>query len=203
MLGASLYIIVCSARNRLRVRLRRLREPRYLLGAIAGVAYLYFSFFARMRSSSGSARRRRARGAAEMPAELSMLAASGPAIVGVGLLATSAARLARADGQRTARFRRIGNSVSVSGAGVPARAADSPAPAFATRHPLRVGGRGSRHAVRVGSLTAAGRRGDLGAAHHQQGVLHRHHAGADTAGVVATRPRGAWRGCRWLSTWSR
>jgi len=36
MLFASLYIIVCSARNRLRVRLRRLREPRYLFGAIAG-----------------------------------------------------------------------------------------------------------------------------------------------------------------------
>ena len=49
MLGASLYIIVCSAKNRVRVRLRRLREPRYLIGAIVGVAYLYFSVFARIR----------------------------------------------------------------------------------------------------------------------------------------------------------
>ena len=30
----------CSARNRVRVRLRRLREPRYLIGAIVGAAYL-------------------------------------------------------------------------------------------------------------------------------------------------------------------
>src|SRR5213594_253385 len=36
MLSASLYIIFCSARNRIRVRLRRLREPQYLFGAIAG-----------------------------------------------------------------------------------------------------------------------------------------------------------------------
>ena len=48
MLSTSLYIIVCSARNRLRMRLRRLREPRYLIGAIVGAAYVYFSVFARM-----------------------------------------------------------------------------------------------------------------------------------------------------------
>ena len=40
MLSASLYITVCTTRNRLRVRLRRLREPRYLLGAIVGPAVL-------------------------------------------------------------------------------------------------------------------------------------------------------------------
>jgi hypothetical protein len=45
MLNASLYITLCTTRNRLRVRLRRLREPRYLLGAIVGTAYLYFSIF--------------------------------------------------------------------------------------------------------------------------------------------------------------
>ena len=37
-----LYIVVCSARNRLLVRLRRLREPRYLLGAVFAVVYFYF-----------------------------------------------------------------------------------------------------------------------------------------------------------------
>src|SRR5215470_4731901 len=47
MLSASLYITLCSARNRLLVRLRRLREPRYLVGAVVGVAYLYFAIFAR------------------------------------------------------------------------------------------------------------------------------------------------------------
>lgn len=49
MLGASLYIAVCSAKNRTRVRLRRLREPRYLIGAIVGAAYLYFAVFAPRR----------------------------------------------------------------------------------------------------------------------------------------------------------
>jgi hypothetical protein len=42
LLGASLYIVVCSARNRLLVRLRRLREPRYLLGALFAIVYFYF-----------------------------------------------------------------------------------------------------------------------------------------------------------------
>jgi hypothetical protein len=58
MLSASLYIMACSARNRLRVRMRRLREPRYLVGAIVGAAYLYFSFFARLRSRSALSRTR-------------------------------------------------------------------------------------------------------------------------------------------------
>jgi hypothetical protein len=49
VLSASVYIAFCSARNRARVRLKRLREPRYLVGAIAGVAYLYFAVFARGR----------------------------------------------------------------------------------------------------------------------------------------------------------
>ena len=60
MLSASLYIMACSARNRLRVRMRRLREPRYLVGAIVGAAYLYFSVFARLRSRSALSRSRAA-----------------------------------------------------------------------------------------------------------------------------------------------
>jgi len=47
MLSASVYIAWCTAKNRVLVRLRRLREPRYLLGAIAGIAYFYFAIFAR------------------------------------------------------------------------------------------------------------------------------------------------------------
>lgn len=50
MLSATLYVIVCSARNRARTRLRRMREPRYLLGAIAGLAYLAFALFMRERA---------------------------------------------------------------------------------------------------------------------------------------------------------
>lgn len=34
-----LYLALCSMRNRLRVRLRRLREPRYLIGSVVGIAY--------------------------------------------------------------------------------------------------------------------------------------------------------------------
>src|SRR3954449_8599981 len=48
--GAALYIVVCSARNRMARRLRRLREPRYLVGAIAGIAYLVFTLFIRQRA---------------------------------------------------------------------------------------------------------------------------------------------------------
>src|SRR5712691_7883332 len=43
MVIASLYILVRSTRNRIAVRLRRLREPRYLFGAVIGAAYLYFA----------------------------------------------------------------------------------------------------------------------------------------------------------------
>lgn len=56
ILSASSYIIACSAKNRLLVRLRRLREPRYMLGAIAGAAYLYFAVF--MRIGAGRRPRR-------------------------------------------------------------------------------------------------------------------------------------------------
>src|SRR5262249_47034236 len=47
IIRASWFIMACSARNRIRVRLRRLREPRYLIGAIVGAAYMYFTILAR------------------------------------------------------------------------------------------------------------------------------------------------------------
>jgi ABC-2 type transport system permease protein len=93
VIGASVYIIVCSARNRARLRLRRLREPRYLLGAVAGAAYLYFSIFRFGRPSrfatsrSGSARR----GASgELPPQLLALAGAGVTLTGL-LFALAAA----------------------------------------------------------------------------------------------------------------
>jgi putative ABC exporter len=89
VIAASLYIIACSARNRARTRLRRLREPRYLLGAIVGIAYLYFSVFARMRTSRASAARRAARGAGRVPPALAALASVAPAFAGLGLLAVT------------------------------------------------------------------------------------------------------------------
>src|SRR5215831_11934796 len=56
MLAASFYIAWCSAKNRLIARTRRLREPRYLVGTIAGVAYFYFIVF--NRAMRGGARQR-------------------------------------------------------------------------------------------------------------------------------------------------
>jgi hypothetical protein len=93
MLSASLYIIVCSTRNRIRQRLRRLREPRYLAGAIVGAAYLYFSFFARLRrgpsSSSRAARLRRGRGGSPFDA-VPGIAATAPAFAGIALMGAAA-----------------------------------------------------------------------------------------------------------------
>lgn len=83
MLGASLYIIGCSARNRVRMRLRRLREPRYLIGAIVGAAYLYFSIFARMGSRG---RRAGSPRGGPSPATLDALRSGAPAAVGLALL---------------------------------------------------------------------------------------------------------------------
>ena len=59
MIGASLYIVVCSAKNKTRQRLRRLREPRYLVGAVAGVAYLTFTLLIRQRAYRDDRRRGR------------------------------------------------------------------------------------------------------------------------------------------------
>ncbi len=56
MIGTSLYILWCSTRNRLRKRVMRLREPRYAVGAVAGLAYLYFTIGARMRAGARAAR---------------------------------------------------------------------------------------------------------------------------------------------------
>jgi ABC-2 type transport system permease protein len=89
MLRASLYIIACTTRNRVRVRLRRLREPRYLIGAIVGVAYLYFSVFA----GGGTGRRSRAgrSGNARRPVELlSAWQVVGTSLAGLGVFAMAA-----------------------------------------------------------------------------------------------------------------
>ncbi len=86
MVSASLYIIFRSAWNHARLRLRRLREPRYLLGAIAGAAYFYFSLF-RFRSGGSRAGRRNPPPIAE---SFSALAGAGTTLVAL-LLAVGAA----------------------------------------------------------------------------------------------------------------
>ncbi len=68
MAGAFLYLSVCSIRNRVRRWLWRLREPRYLVGLVAGLAYFYLMFF---RGSGRSGRNVAVTGGASV---LSMLA---------------------------------------------------------------------------------------------------------------------------------
>jgi hypothetical protein len=76
VIRASLYIIVCSARNRIIRRLRRLREPRYIVGAVAAGAYLLVNIL-------GSARARHEGQPPELPVDLESIF---PSLVGVFLL---------------------------------------------------------------------------------------------------------------------
>lgn len=45
MVSALLYLRAASFANWLRTRVRRLRQPKYLIGAVVGCAYFYFFFF--------------------------------------------------------------------------------------------------------------------------------------------------------------
>ena len=53
MLDALIYLRLATAKNWLLARVRRLRQPKYLLGGIVGVAYFYFFFFRGFAGSSG------------------------------------------------------------------------------------------------------------------------------------------------------
>jgi hypothetical protein len=53
MIGTFAYLTFCSFKNRTLRRIRRLREPRYLVGLIVGVLYFYFTIF---RPRSGARR---------------------------------------------------------------------------------------------------------------------------------------------------
>src|SRR5207247_2372158 len=90
MFAASVYITVCTIKNRIRVRLRRLREPKYLIGAIVGAAYFYFTIFARMWGPRASTSRRTRR-SVPPSVPLAAVAASGPALVGMALMIMMAA----------------------------------------------------------------------------------------------------------------
>lgn len=89
MFSATCYIIVCSARNRLGRRLRRLREPRYLFGALAGISYLVFTLVVRQRAYDVRDQVGRRRPRAATPATASLFALAAPAAGGV-LLACAA-----------------------------------------------------------------------------------------------------------------
>jgi ABC-2 type transport system permease protein len=88
VLSASVYIAVCTARNRIRVRLKRLREPRYLIGAVVGAAYLYFAVFARGRRPGVRVGRGRSTGGpAELPPAFQV---TGTALVGLAVMVLAA-----------------------------------------------------------------------------------------------------------------
>jgi len=53
MTGAFLYLTACSLANRVRMRVRRLREPRYVIGLAVGAVYFYFVIFSRPGSGRG------------------------------------------------------------------------------------------------------------------------------------------------------
>jgi ABC-2 type transport system permease protein len=57
VLNASLFIILFTAKNRVRRWFKRLREPRYLIGALVGFGYLWFVVYARYAASGGRPRR--------------------------------------------------------------------------------------------------------------------------------------------------
>lgn len=58
MLSALLYLRLTSFRNWLLSRVRRLRQPKYLIGAIVGGAYFYFFFFRGLSRAAGAGSRR-------------------------------------------------------------------------------------------------------------------------------------------------
>jgi ABC-2 type transport system permease protein len=90
VITASLYIVICTARNRLRLRLRRLREPRYLFGAIAAGAYFYFTVFARLRGSRMARARRQNATPLMAGATAAALQGSGPGLAAIVMFALAA-----------------------------------------------------------------------------------------------------------------
>ena len=140
MLRASLYITLCTAKNRLLVRLRRLREPRYLICAIAGAAYMYFAVFMRI----GAGRRTR-RGSGEAPDVLARSVRTlAPAAGGVGAAGAGRGRLGLAGAQHAVRLFRGGDPSSFSGTGDAPGAVDPSAGAVAVQDPVRRGRPGVR-----------------------------------------------------------
>lgn len=73
MTSAFIYIVSCSFRNRVKRQLKRLRQPRYLLGLVVGVLYLYMIF---LRPSSRTPRPDMGPGFMPFPAETMQAAMS-------------------------------------------------------------------------------------------------------------------------------
>ena len=52
MIGTFITVALLTFKNRIVQRARRLREPRYLIGAIAGAVYFWFMFLRRAHNAS-------------------------------------------------------------------------------------------------------------------------------------------------------
>ncbi|HEY3381871.1 MAG TPA: putative ABC exporter domain-containing protein [Vicinamibacterales bacterium] len=77
MTGVFLFVTACTLKNRLHRRLRRLREPRYAAGLVAGLAYLYWFLIRNQFRRAGAGR---------LPIERldGVLASAGPYLVVAG-----------------------------------------------------------------------------------------------------------------------
>ncbi len=53
MTAAFVFYLYCSTKNRIRTRVQRLRQPRYLISLVAGLLYLYLVFFRQFLSRDG------------------------------------------------------------------------------------------------------------------------------------------------------
>ena len=85
MLAASLFIILATAKNRVRRWFKRLREPRYLIGLVVGIGYLWFVVYARYAASGGRPRRP----PVSMFSAWPELVSHGPTWAGVAILAAA------------------------------------------------------------------------------------------------------------------
>src|SRR5689334_13852524 len=50
-IGALLYLRLTSLQGKLRARVRRLKQPKYLLSAVVGAAYFYFAIGRRLQAN--------------------------------------------------------------------------------------------------------------------------------------------------------
>src|SRR5262249_24069013 len=86
MLSALLYLRLTSFANWVRARVRRLRQPKYLIGAIVGFAYFYLVFFRNFRGTPGRGVRRAAAAQALQAAKVTLPADWFPIAVAAGAL---------------------------------------------------------------------------------------------------------------------
>ena len=86
MLGTLLYLRLTSLKNQLVSRAKRLRQPKYLLGALAGAAYFYFIFFRQIGGApSGRGARHAAQAGQALPG-MPTLADTLPLVTALGAL---------------------------------------------------------------------------------------------------------------------